>query len=80
MKTLFLAIIALVAVNAGGSAGAADTRPVYKAPPPVFIYDPWIGFYVGANGGYSWSKWDSTSLAAIFPTPTGLGTTASPNI
>ena len=50
MKKLFLASIAMVALSAGGSALAADMRPVYKAPPPVVIYDPWTGFYVGANG------------------------------
>jgi outer membrane immunogenic protein len=41
-----------------GSAGAADLgTPVYKAPvaaPPVIF--SWTGWYVGANGGYSWGR------------------------
>src|SRR5436190_2186802 len=72
MKKLFLASIAMVTLSAGGSALAADMRPVYKAPPPVVVYDPWTGFYVGANGGSSWSKWDSTSLTQSSLLPTVL--------
>jgi outer membrane immunogenic protein len=54
MKKLFLASIALVALSVGGPAAAADMRAVYKAPPPVFGYDPWTGFYIGANIGGGW--------------------------
>ena len=55
MKRLFLAsAAALVTLNACGSALAADMRPVYKAPPPVVVYDPWTGFYIGANIGGGW--------------------------
>jgi len=48
--------VCAVAVLATGSAMAADMSvkaPVYKAPPPVAVYN-WTGFYVGANGGYGW--------------------------
>src|SRR5262249_9667311 len=40
----------------------------------------WTGFYAGLNGGYSWSHWDSDSIAGIFPSGTGFGTTFSPNL
>jgi outer membrane immunogenic protein len=72
----------LALAGAMQSAMAADMAvkaPIYKAP-PVVDYDPWTGFYIGANVGYSWSKWDSTSLAAIFPTGAGFTTAASPSV
>jgi outer membrane immunogenic protein len=54
MKKLFLAAVALVALNVGGSALAADmpvkARPA--PPPPVFS---WTGFYIGASAGYGWA-------------------------
>src|SRR5258705_3507189 len=56
----------------------------------------WTGFYAGANVGYSWGHWDSSSLSPIFPTGSGVtsttigglagailtdfGSTASPNV
>ena len=62
-----------------GLAHAADMAlPVKAPPPPVWT---WTGFYIGANGGYSWGDWDSASIAAIFPGPGGtLVNTASPNV
>ncbi len=67
--------IALLALASAGSAMAADL-PIYtKAPPPV-VLDPWTGFYVGGNVGYSWGRWDSTSpFALTFPTGAGIGAT-----
>jgi outer membrane immunogenic protein len=52
MKKLFLASAALVALNVGSSAFAAD-MPVKarRAPPPPPVYS-WTGFYVGVNAGY----------------------------
>ena len=47
--------------------------------PPAPIVDPWTGFYVGVNGGYSWASWNSTSIAPIFP-PSLTGFTASPHV
>jgi outer membrane immunogenic protein len=51
MKKLVLALTSLAAFS--GTALAADMAvkaPVYKAPPPVAVYN-WSGFYVGLNGG-----------------------------
>lgn len=52
MKKLSLALLASTALFGGfaQSASAAD-MPVYKAPPPVYVYS-WTGCYVGAHGGY----------------------------
>jgi len=74
-------LFALVA--AMESAPAADL-PVYKAP-PVAVWT-WDGWYGGGNAGYSWGRWDSTSLFNDnFPaTPgsqnTALTDTADPNV
>src|SRR5712691_12694805 len=83
MRKILAASIGMLALAAAMQpAAAADLptkAPVYKAPRVVDV-DPWTGFYVGVNVGYSWGDWDSTSLAPIFPIATGLGTTASPNV
>jgi outer membrane immunogenic protein len=63
------------------AANAADLTPTYKAPlykAPPAVVQSWTGFYVGANGGYGWGRWDSNSLAAIFPD--GVTTNADPNV
>ena len=40
-----------------GAAVAADMKaPVYKAPPPPVMADPWTGFYGGLNGGGAISR------------------------
>ena len=57
MKKLFLASIALVALNAG-AANAADLRvqaPSYRAPPAAVVLFNWTGLYVGGHGGYAWT-------------------------
>ncbi len=50
------------------SAFAADLAPkMYtKAPPPPVVYDPWTGFYVGGNLGYSWGR-TSTDYTTVDP-------------
>jgi outer membrane immunogenic protein len=68
MKKFLLASIALVALGAAGTATAADMRvkaPIYKAP-PVVVSDPWTGFYVGGNIGYSWGDWGASSNQLVF--------------
>ena len=58
MKKFSFGAIALVALNAGTAALAADLQakaPVYKAPPPIVVYN-WTGFYLGANLGYSFGR------------------------
>jgi outer membrane immunogenic protein len=77
---LAVAIISLAAF-AALPAYAADLTPAYKAPlykaPPAMVLN-WTGFYIGANGGYGWGRWDSTSLSAIFPD--GVTTQADPDV
>ena len=44
--------------------------PVKAAPAPL-PYN-WTGFYIGANGGYSWGPWDSNGFVngfAVSPSP-----------
>jgi outer membrane immunogenic protein len=58
MQRIFLGTVALAALGIATQASAADLapRPYTKAPPMmVAIYD-WSGFYIGANGGYGWSR------------------------
>jgi outer membrane immunogenic protein len=57
------------------SASAADlaARPYTKAPPVVVAAYDWSGFYIGANGGWAWSRkcWDinrfTTGVPPIVP-------------
>lgn len=64
-----LAILASTALTMSlGFAQAADMpvkAPLYKAPDTV-PYDPWTGFYLGGNVGYSWGKADATTAVAPF--------------
>jgi outer membrane immunogenic protein len=61
MQKFLLGSIALTALIAG-PAMAADLRPVYKAPPPVVVYN-WTGFYIGVHGGLDWfdKAWSTPS-------------------
>lgn len=67
MKHLLFAATAIVALGLAAPAGAADlpVAPV-KAPPPIIVpmYN-WIGFYVGANGGWGESRncWSFINVA-----------------
>jgi outer membrane immunogenic protein len=52
-----LAGVALAALTTG-SAMAADLAvkaPIFKAPPPVVVYN-WTGCYIGVNGGGAWQR------------------------
>jgi outer membrane immunogenic protein len=69
MKRIVIGMAAAMSLFATGAV-AADlaARPYVKAP----IVDPvwsWTGFYVGANGGYSWGR--SRTDVSYFNTPTG---------
>jgi outer membrane immunogenic protein len=70
MKKILLASAAMLALF-GGTATAADLAvkaPVYRAPPPVYVYS-WTGCYVGGNVGGVWIKKDET-LTTPFGTAT----------
>jgi outer membrane immunogenic protein len=71
-------LLAAAMLLASWSAQAADmpVKMPVKAPPIVPVFS-WSGFYFGANAGYSWGPWDSTSLSSIFST---ASTTASPKV
>jgi outer membrane immunogenic protein len=80
MKKFALAIVSFTAL-AAVPAFAADLTPAYKAPlykaPPAVVWN-WTGFYIGANGGYGWGRWDSNSISPIFPD--GVTTNANPDV
>src|SRR5205807_7006134 len=70
MKKILLGSVATGALVAAGSASAADLgpRPAYKAAPmvaPVPVFS-WTGCYVGAHGGWGWSKNNLTEDATQF--------------
>jgi len=64
MRKVIGAIAALALGAPITSALAADLRMPVKAPPPVpvVVYN-WTGFYIGANGGYSWGR-DSIDVSS----------------
>ena len=64
MKKLFFASVALVALNAGSSALAAD-MPVKAPPPPPPVYS-WSGCYGGGFVGYGWGESQHRSLDTRF--------------
>jgi outer membrane immunogenic protein len=61
MKKLFLASVALVALNAGGSALAADMPVKARPVPPPAAYS-WSGCYGGGFVGYGWGESQHRSL------------------
>jgi outer membrane immunogenic protein len=63
-----IAVIAAVATMVSAPALAADLRMPVKAPPPVVApVATWTGFYIGLNGGYSWGRARTDSLAVAVP-------------
>lgn len=82
-KLVSAGLFAAFSALAIGQATAADLpvkAPVVRA--PIVETWNWTGFYIGGNAGYSWGRWDSTSIAGIFPgaPPTGFSTTYGPNV
>jgi len=69
MKRVLLAGAALVALTVAQPALAADAP--YWAPPSVAAPFSWNGFYIGANGGYSWQVVQPIELLtdAVLPAP-----------
>lgn len=66
MKSFLL--VAAAATMIAAPALAADLRMPVKAPPPVLApVATWTGFYIGVNGGYSWGRAHTDSLAVSVP-------------
>lgn len=68
MRNSKLAILASTSLCLGFSAAYAADIPV-KAPRPPVALDPWVGFYVGGNIGYSWGKTDTSVSVLPFGSP-----------
>jgi outer membrane immunogenic protein len=67
MKKLLTAAAGIITLGISGSAFAADLPLPVKAPPPPPWYD-WTGFYIGADGGYSWGRGaTSYTVAGLAP-------------
>jgi outer membrane immunogenic protein len=67
MKKFVFGVLGILALGVIAPAQAAD-MPV-KAVPMVPVVAPynWSGFYVGANGGYSWGRSDTTVDFLTYP-------------
>lgn len=63
MKTKLFALTAAFALSATGAI-AADViyQPPEIAPPAVYTPFDWTGFYLGAQGGYAWTKLENGFL------------------
>ena len=67
----------------GALAADLAARPYVKAPVMVDPVWSWTGFYVGANGGYSWGRsrtdvsYTNTATGAVIAPPAGSITNAS---
>jgi outer membrane immunogenic protein len=84
MKRIVIGMAAAMSLFATGAL-AADlaARPYVKAPIMVEPVWSWTGFYVGANGGYSWGRsrsdvtYTNTATGAVIVPPAGSITNAS---
>lgn len=68
MKKFLLGTVGLLALGAAPALAADLPARAYTKAAPVYVapmYD-WSGFYIGANGGYGWSRkcWDYAGTAA----------------
>src|SRR5712691_5596882 len=61
-EKILLAAVALSALVAEPAMAAdlAVKAPLYKAPPPVYVYS-WTGCYIGGNVGGLWARKDWTN-------------------
>jgi len=66
MKKLLFASLALVTLNAGGAALAADMPVKARPVPPPAVYS-WTGFYVGVNAGFVGSDDSMSNVATPIP-------------
>jgi outer membrane immunogenic protein len=84
MKRIVIGMAAAMSLFATGAV-AADlaAKPYVKAPVMVDPVWSWTGFYVGANGGYSWGRsrsdvtYTNTATGAVIVPPAGSITNAS---
>lgn len=87
MNRVKLALLASTTLCLSCGVSQAADMPVKARVAPVMV-DPWVGWYVGGNIGYSWGKTDTeTKLGGVyydnFPnfgtysSPGGVGTTRS---
>jgi outer membrane immunogenic protein len=66
MKWLSRVGITFIATVAASAAGAADLAVKARAPYVAPVYN-WSGFYVGANVGGAWGKFDPTTSTVFSP-------------
>ena len=65
MRRTILGIVGLVCITS--TASAADLPMKAPAPAPMAPVYSWTGFYIGANGGWGWSNFDTAAV----PDPNG---------
>jgi outer membrane immunogenic protein len=76
VRTKFLAVLALGCLSTGALAADLETAPVAKAYAPAVaaVYN-WTGFYLGAEAGGGWSRFDS--IDTTIPAAGSAATNAS---
>jgi outer membrane immunogenic protein len=62
-KHIFAVAVLAISTSGATAADMAVKAPVYKAAP---LIDPWAGFYIGANLGYSWGNWRADSNQTVY--------------
>jgi outer membrane immunogenic protein len=81
MNNYVLGGLAILVVAGSMPASAAD-MPIKAPIAKVAVADPWSGFYVGGNVGYSWGPWSSsnTTGATNFFNGAAFVNSASPHV